>query len=546
MERLEDSAPTGPPVSGSAEGSAPDELGVMRAAPFLAALTGGAAIIHIAMAPVHASGSSVEAIGFAVSGLIQAALAITLLVRPRKEVFGATAALNLVLIGLWAWSRATGLPFGAHPGEAEAVGSVDLAAVLLEGGAVLGAIARLVTPSTDERKMPMVVPVIGAIAVLALATAVVASPEAAEHAHGDDEYGGEHDHGGTAEQDALLATIQDTRCDLSFNTKSYFEETEYIGIDTVSNVGLSGHDHTSATEERTDPLSGRGSEMMDDLTANINTESEATAGMMTAKLGNVSEEEYQAFLYQMWKNNQASGGHSAHAATGDDTEGHGGHFGPQPWVAITDADQCATLQDELDLARETALKYPTAKDAEEAGYRMVTTYVPGIASHWMNFRYVDGVFEVDKPEMLLYDGIGPDASVIGLSYYVMHEADTEPTQGFTGDNDHYHRHVGLCIRGTTVVGDTTLSEEECAEIGGVKQNGGAGWMSHAWVVPGCESPWGLFSGVNPILDGSLGKSSGSDGGGCAGSGVLDRYDQSPADRDDVEPSTGTASENAAG
>ena len=31
----------------------------------------------------------------------------------------------------------------------------------------------------------------------------------------------------------------------------------------------------------------------------------------------------------------------------------------------------------------------------------------------MNFSLVDGVFEVDKPEMILYDGSGPDARVVG-------------------------------------------------------------------------------------------------------------------------------------
>ena len=44
--------------------------------------------------------------------------------------------------------------------------------------------------------------------------------------------------------------------------------------------------------------------------------------------------------------------------------------------------------------------------------------------------------------MLLYDGDGPTAGIVGLSYYIMKDGDDEPTEGFTGDNDHYHRHVG--------------------------------------------------------------------------------------------------------
>ncbi len=52
-------------------------------------------------------------------------------------------------------------------------------------------------------------------------------------------------------------------------------------------------------------------------------------------------------------------------------------------------------------------------------------------------------------------------------------------------------------------------------------------MSHAWVVPGCESPWGVFSGANPILDREVGQKSGQDGAPCSSSTVLDRYDLSP-------------------
>lgn len=63
-------------------------------------------------------------------------------------------------------------------------------------------------------------------------------------------------------------------------------------------------------------------------------------------------------------------------------------------------------------------------------------------------------------------------------------------------------------------------------MGGVKQGGEAGWMNHVWTVPGCESPWGVFSGANPILDAKISQQSGKNDGGCAGSGVLDRYDLS--------------------
>lgn len=47
------------------------------------------------------------------------------------------------------------------------------------------------------------------------------------------------------------------------------------------------------------------------------------------------------------------------------------------------------------------------------------------------------------------------------------------------------------------------------------------------MVPGCESPWGVFSAASPILDNALAEASGTDDGACASSGVLDRYDLSP-------------------
>ena len=88
-----------------------------------------------------------------------------------------------------------------------------------------------------------------------------------------------------------------------------------------------------------------------------------------------------------------------------------------------------------------------------------------------------------------------------------------------------HRHLGLCTSKTsgTVIGDSATTDEDCEARGGSKSDGSKGWMSHAWVVPGCESPWGVFSAGQPLLDSELPESSGKDDGGCAGSGVRDRY-----------------------
>jgi len=200
----------------------------------------------------------------------------------------------------------------------------------------------------------------------------------------------------------------------------------------------------------------------------------------------------------------------------------GGHLGPQTWTPITDPATCEQLGQELDTARSVAATFPKASDALAAGYVRVAPYLPGIASHWMNFSLVDESFDVAQPEMLLFDGNGEESNLVGLSYFIRAEGDAEPEVGFTGDNDHYHRHEGLCVGAEGVIGDSTMTAEECEAIGGQKSDGGSGWMSHAWIVAGCESPWGVFSAQNPLLDQSLGESSGV-GAPCSGSEVADRW-----------------------
>jgi len=100
--------------------------------------------------------------------------------------------------------------------------------------------------------------------------------------------------------------------------------------------------------------------------------------------------------------------------------------------------------------------------------------------------------------MLLYDGNGLDARIVGLSYLAFTDPETPP-EGFTGPNDPWHQHLGLCVAGTRVVGDVDTSEADCRARGGQKSALDNLWMSHAWVVPGWESAWGTFSAEQPDL-----------------------------------------------
>jgi hypothetical protein len=371
------------------------------------------------------------------------------------------------------------------------------------------------------------------VAALGLATTVIVAPgssPAGGHAHGDGA-GGSHD--ATAHV-AEMAAIDAARCDLGFNPASYWTDAARMGVDTYAGGAMATHEAPGPMGLVTaaDPDQGRGSEGLDRLVSATSASAggELAAAALVVELAEASEEDHQAWMDWSARTAAAGGGHGHDAAAPDDNGGHGGHAGPQPWTAMIDQEECVRLAEELDLARETALRYPTAADAVAGGWQRVTPYVPGIAAHYMKFSLVDGRFEITQPEMLLYDGDDPDARVVGLSYYMRHSGDAEPTQGFTGPNDHYHRHVGLCNGPGGVIGDSTTTAEECAARGGRKSDRQDGWMAHAWVVPGCESPWGVFSGASPLLERKLAEASGTNDGACSASSVRDRYDLSPGGR----------------
>jgi hypothetical protein len=168
--------------------------------------------------------------------------------------------------------------------------------------------------------------------------------------------------------------------------------------------------------------------------------------------------------------------------------GHGSAVVPdQP---LDDATR-ALLADQLQVARAVALSHPTVADAVNAGYIKVTPFVPLIGAHYLNPLKVDTTFDPSQPEMLLYDGTRPESKIVGLSYFVSSPGGEPP--GFAGPNDHWHQHIGLCIKGHVVVGGEKLTREECLARGGNKVALRDIWMVHAWVVPGWDSPQGVFS-----------------------------------------------------
>jgi hypothetical protein len=157
----------------------------------------------------------------------------------------------------------------------------------------------------------------------------------------------------------------------------------------------------------------------------------------------------------------------------------------------------ALLAQQLIAARAVAMRYPTVTDATNAGYSLVGGgFGPGSGAHYIG-GYAAG-FDPSHPLALIYDGIHPTSQMVGLMYYSM---GTTAPAGFAGPNDHWHRHSGVCLgNGSDVLfpPDSSVTAEQCAAAHG-SYMAITGWMVHAWVVPGWESPRGVFSHENPDL-----------------------------------------------
>jgi hypothetical protein len=165
---------------------------------------------------------------------------------------------------------------------------------------------------------------------------------------------------------------------------------------------------------------------------------------------------------------------------------------------------------ELDVARDIIARYPIAADAERDGWQKATINLKGIASHYLKggvrgFLGIDGAFDVRDPEILLFNGEGPDAPIAGVSY-LLNGPDPE---GFAGKWDVWHRHDAVCFARGLVIAEVgghegsriDMSREECAAQGGIIFPLSNLTMLHVWMKQGFESTAGVFSHDHPELYG---------------------------------------------
>jgi hypothetical protein len=435
----------------------------------------GAAVIHFAFAPEHFDDQTSHGVFFLAAGWLQllGAAGLAFAWQPQRTWLRGTAALNGAIAALWLLTRTAGLP-----GEsAEAVGFPDSLAAVLQ---VVAAVAALSVAGRWLADRPIERPAfavtgVPAVAMIALVTASVVPSLGGGHSHADG-----HGHDGDAPHgDAPHGPVDGELA--------------------------AGHGHGAPDDDWDDrryaALTGHLPDDEVDRIRQINREFLADQIRERSRtLGDLPEDEAEARIAEFvdWSIDNALDAENGSATDGDEATMHS--HGITEWQDLTDPEDIAALQAELQVAGTVIDEMATAADAMAAGYIQVTPYVPGIGAHYLNVDLLreDG-FDPGNPEMLLYNGNKPTSELVGLSYAVLGD---EPPEGFTGPNDEWHVHPSLCIIGALVVGPDSTPDELCESIGGRKGMGfdKPMWMGHLWQVPGWESPWGLFSGENPTLN----------------------------------------------
>lgn len=162
-------------------------------------------------------------------------------------------------------------------------------------------------------------------------------------------------------------------------------------------------------------------------------------------------------------------------------------------------EDCLALSDNLDASLQYAMQWPTRGEAEAAGWNAQVNYVKGMGTHHALGNPLQGAFDPNKPNFLQYDGNGPDAKLVGMSWYVENGTEAPPA-GFPGDNDWWHVHEYLCISNSTglVIGDG-ITDAQCTSLGGTNVFLGNYWMVHTWIVPGWFAQPDIFINHHPCL-----------------------------------------------
>jgi hypothetical protein len=182
---------------------------------------------------------------------------------------------------------------------------------------------------------------------------------------------------------------------------------------------------------------------------------------------------------------------------------------------------CRSVGRSFDQAKAFAEQFPTLGAAEAAGFRSTFGFIPGMGTHHgrgvvtpemladPNFdrdnpemptgSNVDGVFDPATPEFLQYNGNGPDAVLVGMSYYVRTDTNLPPA-GLPGNNDWWHHHPTLCFRPATAQAfAAAISDSSCASQGGINVKMDDYYMLHVWLVDDLEYHGDVHAPMPPCI-----------------------------------------------
>lgn len=127
------------------------------------------------------------------------------------------------------------------------------------------------------------------------------------------------------------------------------------------------------------------------------------------------------------------------------------------------------IMQELQQAKIATAKYNNIENAIADGYADIDVIVPHMGSHFMKASYVDGNFEIGKPEILVYSQhpVTGKMRLVAVEYAI---PNTEPQpEGFTGSYDVWDNNAGFGL-----------------------------WLLHAWVWE--YNPNGVFAPMNPDVE----------------------------------------------
>ncbi|HMJ78169.1 MAG TPA: hypothetical protein VK507_19465 [Iamia sp.] len=178
--------------------------------------------------------------------------------------------------------------------------------------------------------------------------------------------------------------------------------------------------------------------------------------------------------------------------------------------------ECAALQGYMAQAKAYAQQYPTRASAEAGGFRVSFEYFSGMGTHHSkntfdeatinspSFNRHDPIlpgtatFDPTKPNTLQYDNDGPNAELVGMSWYI--RSTTGPPAGFAGGVDWWHHHPRLCLskRNPTIIG-INGSDQGCSQSGGINLNMERYYMLHLWVVDDLEYAADAFAPMHPCI-----------------------------------------------